>query len=149
MLLHVKTKLLSENGRLPTRSYPTDAGADLYAAENVFIPKGQTVTVKTDIALDIPEDHVVKIESRSGLAAKGIFATAGVVDASYTGNIGVVLNNFSNNSGVYNGQEGYQITKGDRIAQILIYKVETPSFKVTEELSTKRRGSNGYGSSGI
>lgn len=139
---------LREDAILPTRNNPTDAGMDLYALEQTFIPLGSTAILKTGIAIETPVGFVAKIEDRSGLAAKGLRTGAGVVDASYRGEIGVVLHNLTNSTGSIGQQRGYVVNKGDRIAQILIYKVETPSIKEVKELSNTDRGSKGFGSSG-
>lgn len=140
---------LSPEAVIPTRTNSTDAGLDLYALQDTFLKLNSTNVVKTGVAIKIPVGYVGKIEDRSGLAAKGLRTGAGVVDALYSGEVGVVLHNLTHDKVAGpNGVPGYQIKKGDRIAQILLYKVETlPTVEITE-LWSSDRGSNGYGSSG-
>jgi dUTP pyrophosphatase len=156
MLLQLKTQLLNDAARLPERNHPTDAGLDIYASEDKFIPHGATVIINTGVAVEIPEDYVGKLEGRSGLSSKGIILSAGVIDSAYRGEIGVVLNNFShtrdtigfNADGYTRTINGYQVHKGDKIAQLLIHRVETPKASRVEILNTTDRGGKGYGSSG-
>lgn len=146
----LKVFKLDERAILPTRAYPTDAGLDLYSLEDVFLPEGSTKVIKTGIAIHTPIGHVLKIEDRSGLALKGLRTGAGVVDSDYSGEIGVVMHNLSNNSaaGAYDSYDrGYYIKKGDKIAQALLYKVETPEIEEIKELWNSNRGQNGWGSS--
>ena len=142
---------LDQEARSPTRNKEFDAGLDLYSLESVFIPVGATKIIKTGVAIQIPVNMVGKIEDRSSLAAKGLRTGAGVIDHGYSGEVGVVLHNFSaateREPALY--QEGYNIKKGDKIAQLLIYPVETPAVKEVYLLwNNSERGSNGYGSSG-
>ena len=84
------------------------------------------------------------------MAAKGLRTGAGVVDSGYTGEVGIVIHNISNVSvkDPILWRSGYTIKKGDKIAQMLIYKVERPSVTVVDSLSRSGRASNGFGSSG-
>ena len=79
----LKVKKLSENATLPTRSYPNDAGVDLYASESIFIPVGATVRIPTDIAVNIEPGYYAQIQDRSGCAIKGLKIGGGVIDAGY------------------------------------------------------------------
>ena len=81
----VQVFLRDENAIPPTRNKHTDAGLDLYAAEDRFIELGSTAVIKTSISVNVPEGYVGKIEDRSGLASKGLRTGAGVVDCGYTG----------------------------------------------------------------
>lgn len=145
---NVKVFKLSPYATLPTRNKATDAGIDLYAVESTFIAVGKTVMIKTSVAIKIPEGYVGKIEDRSSLGAKGIRTGAGVIDAGYTGEVCVVLHNLNNvDASSYHGR-GYLVEKGQKIAQLLIYKVETPVVEEVDELWISERGSNGFGSSG-
>jgi dUTP pyrophosphatase len=106
------------------------------------------VVVPTGIAMNIPNGFYGKIEDRSSLASMGLRTGAGVVDAGYLGELGVVmhnLNNISNSS--YRGL-GYQVNKGQRIAQIVINPVVPAALVEVEELNNTERGSRGFGSSG-
>ena len=94
-MTNLKVKLLSKNAVLPTRNLKTDAGIDLYASEDVFIPQGTTKVVKTDVAIQVPEGMVGKIEDRSSLASKGLRTGGGVVDCGYAGEVKVVIHNLT------------------------------------------------------
>jgi len=144
----VKFFKLVDSAIAPTRNNPSDAGIDLYAVETTFIQIGKSVIVRTGVAVKIPEGHVGKIEDRSSMASKGLRTGAGVIDSGYSGEIGVVMHNLNNiDASNYHGR-GYLIERGQKIAQILIYKVETPELEEVDQLWTSDRGSNGFGSSG-
>lgn len=152
----LKVKKLSETSKLPTRAHQEDVGYDLYSDEDKFIEIGSTVKIKTNIALEIPYGHVGKIEDRSGLASRGLRTGAGVIDPNFRGNIEIVMHNFSNTESMYSkdGQwdravMGYRVTAGDRVAQLLIYKVELPEIAVVKELESTSRGVKGFGDSGL
>ena len=128
---------------LPTRAHENDAGLDLYAAVQVGIPVLGRNLVSTGIAVAIPPGHVGYITPRSGLAhSHGITVlnSPGTIDAGYTGEIKVNL--------VNHGQAPYVITPGQRIAQLLIHKVELPELMEVTELPDTARGANGHGSTG-
>ena len=139
---NVQVKLLHKDAKKPTRSHDTDAGLDLYANENVSI--SSTAGVSTGVAILIPEGYVGLIWPRSGLSAKnGIDVLAGVVDAGYTGEIKVILS--------YNRDipSTYAVEKGDKIAQLLIQKIETPAVLIVDEFNEQTsRGDSGFGSTG-
>lgn len=141
---------------IPTRARSTDAGLDLYALESAFISPGETVKIKTGIALNVPENYVAKIEDRSGLASKGLRTGGGVIDFSYNGDVTVVMHNISNITHLKEdigfhpdkAEFGYRIEAGDKVAQVLLYKVETPQVEEVTELWTSERGNKGFASSG-
>jgi dUTP pyrophosphatase len=127
---------------LPAYQHPGDAGADLIAGERVVIPPRGRALVGTGIRLELPEGHAGLIWPRSGLAVKkGIDCGAGVVDSHYRGEIKVLLFNHSD--------EPFQVEPGDRIAQILIQKVETVKFVAADSLNSTARGGGGFGSTGL
>jgi dUTP pyrophosphatase len=129
------------DGPVPEYSSPAAAGADLRASEEVLIPAGGRAAVATALHLEIPAGHVGLIWPRSGLAVRhGIDTLAGVVDSDYRGEVRVVL--------VNHGDAPFEIRPGDRIAQILIQKVERPAFVAAADLSETARGSGGFGSTG-
>lgn len=144
----IKIFKIYPDAKTPTRNKRTDAGLDLYANEGVFIPVGRTVRIQTGIAIEIPEGYVGRVCDRSGMALKGFSVGAGVIDTGYNGDCSVVLHNLNNKKDTQTFVEGCEITKGDKIAQIMVFKVETPEVEVVEELWTSERGSNGFGSSG-
>ena len=129
------------SGAIPKYVHDGDAGADLTASEKKVIPARDRSLVGTDIRLEIPEGHVGLIWPRSGLAIKkGIDCGAGVIDSCYRGEIKVLLFNHSDTE--------FQIEPGDRIAQILIQKVERVQFIPVNELSETTRSEEGFGSTG-
>jgi len=145
---------LDSTATLPTRNKTNDAGIDLYALEDVFIPLYTTALIKTGIAINVPEGYVGKIEDRSSLASKGLRTGGGVVDAGYSGDVGVLIHNLTNKSSGFSEDKfgqvalGYQIKAGDKVAQMLLYKVETPEVVEVDRLWSSERGLYGFGSSG-
>lgn len=156
---NLKIKKLNPNAILPTRSNALDAGLDLYALEDCFVEQLTTKIVKTGIGVSIPDGYVGKIEDRSGMASKGLRTGGGVIDAGFQGEVGVIIHNLTSDRDIIDQNpedtymdytRGYKINKGDRIAQILVYKVEILGVEEVDEFDTKTdRGTNGYGSTGI
>lgn len=140
----LRVKKLSEHATLPTRAHEFDAGLDLYASEDVFITLGSTVKVSTGIAINVSEGYFAKIEDRSGMASKGLRTGAGIVDFGYNGEVLVVIHNLS-----YRGEfGGYMVRKGDRVAQLLLHKIELPQVLEVSSFSDSDRGEGAFGSSG-
>src|SRR3990167_10671056 len=141
---------LDKNAKTPTRNNHTDVGVDIYSLQDVFIPIGQTKIIKTGVCIKIPEGFVGKIEDRSSLGAKGLRTGAGVIDPGYSGEVGVVIHNFSagprRNPVLY--ENGYQISAGDKIAQLLLVPVDISSIIEVPELWNSERGNKSFGSSG-
>lgn len=140
----LKVKLLHPDAKVPTRANPTDAGLDLYLYKQhgpFLLAPGQTASFRTGVSAEIPTGFVGNIRPRSGLAVNfGIDVLAGTVDSSYRGEVRVVLINL--------GREPCVFKHGDRIAQLVIQKVELWTPEVVEELDETERGENGFGSSG-
>lgn len=118
-----------------------NAGYDLRASEAANISPGERKLIKTDLKLEMPSTMFAKVESRSGLALKGIDARGGVIDSNYRGYIGVILHNTSQNL--------FTVNVGDRIAQLLFLPVIHPTFQLTNRLANTNRGESGFGSSGL
>jgi dUTP pyrophosphatase len=136
-------KLLHPSARLPFRAHPGDGGADLYAVEEVTIPAGERRDVGTGIALAIPHGFAGFVQPRSGLAFKhGIMVvnSPGLIDAGYRGEVRVSLYN--------SGTEPFVVGVGERIAQLVVQRVEEPLFFAAEQLPETVRGAGGFGSSG-
>ncbi len=135
-------KKLDSEAKLPTRGSESSAGLDLYASKQFLIPAHGFIGVSTGIAVAIPEGYYGRIAPRSGLAAKfGIDTLAGVIDSDYRGELICLLSN--------HGDKDFQINIGDRIAQLLIEKIITPTPLFIEgELPTTSRGEGGFGSTG-
>lgn len=132
---------VDEGGALPTYGSPHAAGADLRASEAVEIPPGGRHAVPTGLHLQLPEGHVGLVWPRSGLAVRhGIDTLAGVIDCDYRGEVKVVL--------VNHGEGPFSISKGDRIAQLLIQQVRRGEFAAAESLEETHRGEGGFGSTG-
>lgn len=146
----------NEKAIIPTRAHPTDAGWDLYALEDIHIPVGATKSIDTGIAINVPECYVGRVEDRSSLAAKGLRTGGGIVDAGYSGSIKVVLHNFSDSSastmeqhlGYFTTSLGAEIKAGDKIAQLVIYPIDTEGIMETRWLWTSARDKAGFGSTG-
>lgn len=138
----------SEKAIIPTRAHLTDAGLDLYLLNDTFIPMLSTMTLGTGISLRVPDGNVGKIEDRSSLAASGLRTGGGVIDANYSGEIKVVMHNFSNNNSYHGGEYGKMLKAGEKIAQLLIYKVNTTGVMQTQFIWDSSRGSSGFGSTG-
>lgn len=138
----IKVKKLHELAIIPKRNTSTDAGADLYSVQNITIPPQSRAIVSTGVSIEIPEGFYGRIAPRSGLAVKhGIDILAGVCDSSYRGEIKVVIINTDK-------ENDFDITYGDKIAQIIIEQHFNFNFIESEELSESIRGDNGFGSSG-
>lgn len=128
-------------GTLPRYTSEGAAGADLHASLALVIAPGDRAAVPTGIHLELPSGHVGLVWPRSGLALRhGIDTLAGVIDSDYRGEVRVVL--------VNHGREPFRIEPGDRIAQILVQRVERVAFVPQAALDTTARGSGGFGSSG-
>ncbi|MBN1628581.1 MAG: dUTP diphosphatase [Thermoleophilia bacterium] len=141
--MELQVKLLHPSAQLPRRAHPGDAGADLFSVEEVTIQPGGRAGVGTGLALAIPEGHAGFVQPRSGLAAKhGIMLvnSPGLIDAGYRGEVRVLLYN--------SGAEPFTVRVGERIAQLVIQRVEEPAFVAAEELAETVRGEGGFGSSG-
>jgi dUTP pyrophosphatase len=133
--------LLGDGGSSPDYSSPGAAGADLRASEGALIPPGGRAAVRTALRLEIPPGHAGLVWPRSGLAVRhGIDTLAGVVDSDYRGEVLVVL--------VNHGDEPFRIAPGDRIAQLLVQRVERAVFMRTAGLANSERGQGGFGSTG-
>jgi dUTP pyrophosphatase len=128
----------------PSYAHPGDAGADLVAAEDVELAPGERVMVPTGIALALPDGYAAFVHPRSGLAARlgvTIVNAPGTVDAGYRGEIKVTLLNTDIRSTV-------RLQRGDRIAQLVIQRVERAVFHEVETLPGSARGDGGFGSTG-
>jgi dUTP pyrophosphatase len=140
----LKVRRLDPRARLPTRAYPADAGLDLYALEDAALDPGERASVRTGIAIEIPEGEAGLVLPRSGLAARhgiALVNAPGLIDAGYRGEVRVLLLNTDRDS-------AFTISAGDRIAQLVLVKVQTPDVVEVEELAVSERGAGGFGSSG-
>ncbi|MCD2189874.1 dUTP diphosphatase [Actinomycetospora soli] len=128
----------------PERAHPDDAGLDLRTTVDVRIDPGERVLVGTGVAIALPPGHVGLVCARSGLAARhgiGLVNAPGVVDAGYRGEIRVCLVNHDRHAPV-------ELHRGDRVAQLLVQRVELPTVRVVDALPGSTRGAGGFGSTG-
>ncbi|MFC4564783.1 dUTP diphosphatase [Nocardiopsis mangrovi] len=131
---------------LPVPGYarPGDAGADLVTAEDAVLDPGQRATVRTGIAIALPDGYAAFVHPRSGLAARHgltLVNAPGTVDSGYRGEIRVTLLNTDTAAPV-------KLTRGDRIAQLVVQRVEYAIFREVGDLPDSVRGTDGFGSTG-
>src|SRR3712207_6223619 len=140
----VPVRRLDPDLPVPAYAHPGDAGADLVAAADVDLAPGERRLVPTGIAVAIPDGYVGLVHPRSGLAHRlgvTVLNAPGTVDAGYRGEILVNLVNHDPVATV-------KISRGDRIAQLVVQRVERARFHVVDELPEARRGADGHGSTG-
>ena len=136
---------LTSDAVAPTYAHEDDAGMDLRASEEATIPARSRALVGTGIAIALPHGHVGLVHPRSGLAAKHgitVLNAPGTIDAGYRGEVKVILLNTSD--------EAFNVAIGDRIAQLVVQKVEHPAVEVVALLDgDTARGAGGFGSTGV
>ena len=138
----LKVQKLSNNAALPKRSIDGAAGYDLCASQNCTIPAKGKGLVRTGLAISFSAGLYARIAPRSGLALKKfIDVGAGAVDSVYRGEVGVVLFN--------HGDQDFEVKMGDRIAQLILEKIDTPKVEEVQALEESVRGSGGFGSTGV
>jgi dUTP pyrophosphatase len=140
----LRVRRLDQRARLPTRAYRGDAGLDLYALEPARLEPGQRASLRTGIAVEIPEGQAGLVLPRSGLAARhgiALVNAPGLIDAGYRGEVQVLLLNTDRD-------QAFAVSAGDRIAQLVLVRVEAPPVVEVEELAASERGAGGFGSSG-
>jgi dUTP pyrophosphatase len=140
----LRVRRVSPDALVPTRAYEHDAGLDLRAAEQRVLEPGERASVRTGIAVEIPSGHAGLVLPRSGLADRHGIALVngpGLIDAGYRGEIRVLLLNTDQ-------REAFAVSPGDRIAQLVLVRIESPPVLEVEELSSSERGPGGFGSSG-
>ena len=136
--------LLEQDLPVPAYAHPGDAGADLHSAEDVVLPPGTRRLVRTGVALVLPDGYAGFVHPRSGLAHRHgltVVNAPGTIDAGYRGEVCVNLLNTD-------PQEPVTITRGDRIAQLVLQRVARARFVVTDVLPASARGTGGHGSTG-
>lgn len=143
--MNVKIKLMG-NGSLPKKQTEGAAAYDVYAPEDFKVNPGRQV-MPLDFSIELPYGYEAKIEPRSGFSAKGMLdingnrkdadVCVGKVDSDYRGNVGVIIKSGE--------REPFFIRKGERVAQLTIYKVEDVEWEVADNLSETERGAGGFG----
>lgn len=135
---------LDPGARLPTRAYEHDAGFDLYALESLRLDPGERASVRTGIAVEIPQGQAGLVLPRSGLADRhgiALVNAPGLIDAGYRGEVRVLMLNTDR-------LNTFEVAAGDRVAQLVLVRIEAPPLEEVEELSGSERGAGGFGSSG-
>ncbi|MDP3992277.1 MAG: dUTP diphosphatase [Nanoarchaeota archaeon] len=141
MPIEIKVKKIHPDARVPVYGSEEAAGLDLFSNESYELKTGETYVFKTGIQMEIPKGYAGLMWDRSGLSSKhSIERVAGVIDSDYRGEIGIALHNQSG--------KNYMVNKGDKIAQLLIQRVERVSINTVENLSDSVRGEGGFGSTG-
>ena len=133
----IKVKLLSPEARLPTRGSDQAAGLDLYSNIETLVPPGESVLIKTGLAIELPAGTYGRIAPRSSLAIRGIETGAGVVDRDFRGEVKVLLRNWSD--------DDLRVYKGDRVAQLVVERILEVGVNHVEDLSETQRGNRGFG----
>ena len=149
--------MLDKGAKMPTRAHPWDAGLDLYAPEDVWVPKAKAYVwgydgsysgdvcvgcevVDTGVHVQIPHGYYGEVRSRSSLLFKHGITTDGTIDANYNGSIRVCLLNHSDRD--------YKVKAGDKIAQLVIVPCLLPDLELVDSLEETDRGDGGFGSTG-
>src|SRR3989344_9681060 len=140
--MKILVKKLNAEAKLPSFGRAGDAGMDLYSSADTVLKPGERISWPTGIAIKIPEGFVGLVWDKSGPSHKfGIKTIGGVYDSNYTGEYLIGLINLS--------QKDFVIKKGQKIAQLLVQKIESPEIEEVSELSETNRGEQRFGSSGL
>ena len=142
--MSLRISRLEPSATLPTRAYPGDAGLDLYAVQRAVLGPGERVSIGTGIAVEIPDGRAGLVLPRSGLASRhgiALVNAPGLIDPGYRGEVRVLLLNTDRSA-------SFTVSPGDRIAQLLLVRTETPNVVEVQELEASERGAGGFGSSG-
>jgi dUTP pyrophosphatase len=145
MTAEIKIKLLDENLPAPRYAHPGDAGLDLVSRADLVLEPGQRAMVPTGIAVAIPPGFAGFVLPRSGLAARhgiALVNSPGLIDSGYRGELTVVMINTDRT-------EPFRIRRGDRIAQLVIQRVEEVRLVQVQDLDDTPRGEGGFGSTGL
>jgi dUTP pyrophosphatase len=140
----VRVARLRPEAILPTRAYAGDAGLDLYACEAVRLEPGARASVATGVAVEIPPGQAGLVLPRSGLAARhgiALVNAPGLIDSGYRGEVRVLLLNTDRTASV-------ELAAGERVAQLVLIRVQTPVVEEVAELPASERSARGFGSSG-
>jgi len=146
VIVAVTTLPHAENLSLPAYATEHAAGMDLCAAitNDIILPPGQRTLIPTGLSIALPEGFEAQVRPRSGLALKNgvtVLNSPGTIDADYRGEVQVILANL--------GTETFTITRGMRIAQMVVARYSRVEWQQTEQLSATARGAGGFGSTGV
>lgn len=140
----LKIKKLTPEAQIPSYAHEGDAGLDLYSVSECEIKPNTSCLISTGICIELPQNTEAQIRPRSGLALKyqiTVLNSPGTIDCSYRGEIGIILINHS--------QKTFKVSKGMKIAQMVIKPVITVTIKECNNLNLSNRGDNGFGSTGL
>ncbi|MPZ69757.1 MAG: dUTP diphosphatase [Actinobacteria bacterium] len=143
--VRLQIKLLHPDAQAPSYAHPGDAGLDLRSVEDIVLKPGQRAAIATGLAVAIPDGYAGFVHARSGRALKEGLAlpnAPGLIDAGFRGELKVLLVNLDPDTPI-------EIRKGEKIAQMVIQKVENAMVEMTETLDETPRGEGGFGSTGI
>ena len=131
---------LDKGAYMPERAHTTDAGADLRTPHDVIVMPNDSVVIDTGVHIELPPNTVGMLKSKSGLNVKHGITSEGVIDVGYTGSIRVKLYNHSD--------KPCELKAGDKVSQLVVMPILTPSFELVDELEETERGDGGFGSTG-
>lgn len=141
-MIKIKFKAINCDAILPTKAHSNDTGWDVYCTNDVFISPGESKIVPIGLQLaDITPGFWIQVACRSGLGFKHNLAVhPGIIDEGYRGSLDILFRNFDL-------QKTYHFKKGDKVAQLVVFKNEISEVSFTEEVSETKRGEKGFGSS--
>jgi|TARA_Y100000034_G_scaffold46233_1_gene56891 dUTP pyrophosphatase len=142
-MVKIKIKKIHPDAIIPKYAHKGDSGMDVYSVEEFELKTLERKLVKTGLSFEIPVGYEIQTRPKSGLAIKygiTIVNAPGTIDSCYRGELGIILMNTD--------KENYSVKKGEKIAQIVLQKVEEIEFIKTENLNSTSRGENGFGSTG-
>ncbi len=143
-MVKIKIKKIHSDAIIPSYAHKGDSGMDIYSIENFELGILERKLTKVGLSFEIPLGYEIQTRPKSGLAIKygiTLVNTPGTIDSSYRGELGIILINTS--------KEIYYVKKGEKIAQIVLQKVEEIEFEEVENISETARGSGGFGSTGL
>jgi dUTP pyrophosphatase len=140
--MKLNVKKLNEYGNINAPAKRGDAGYDVFSTQHITLFPGEKTLIPLGIAVEFDEGYMCRVENKSGIASKtGLLNVNGIIDSSYRGEIKVIVYNL--------GNQPEEIKRGQKIAQLVFYKIETPSVNFVDELSDSDRGEGGFGSTGL
>lgn len=139
--MEIKVKKLDPEAKVPVYAHPGDVGMDFFSLEEYTLQPNEQRVFKTGIAMEFPIGYAAIVKDKGGMAHAGLHTMGGVFDAGYRGEYLIHLINHS--------PEAFHIEKGRKIAQIIIFPVEIPTFTQVDDLSDSSRGEGRFGSTGL
>lgn len=140
----IKFKKVNEDALIPNYAHIEDAGMDIYSNEEKVIPARSWDLVKTGFSMELPSGYEAQVRSKSGLSLKSgliVLNSPGTIDENYRGEVGIILMNVSNTD--------YKVEKHQKVAQMVINKVEHFKIEIVDEISSSSRGDGAFGSTGL